>query len=115
MRSFYDWQDCIGRSQCVMSVQQSWMPSCGNYSQFLQADYTCVPRKIWTFSCCVHLNQPVLVVYIYHSGAVYFVENTLINIKINHVVNRNRIPTFIAFRKLWTTKDIKSLLQEQLK
>ena len=61
MRSFYDWQDCIGRSQCVMSVQQSWMPSCGNYSQFLQADYTCVPSEMLTY---FFLQRILVVLYI---------------------------------------------------
>ncbi len=50
MSSFiYDWPDCMGRQSCVQSVKQSWMPSCGNYSNYLEVHYSCLPGMEYSY------------------------------------------------------------------
>ena len=40
---------CVGRSSCDVNLPSGdrgrFMPSCGHYGTYLQADYTCVPGK----------------------------------------------------------------------
>ena len=41
----YYWTKCMGEKHCVESVVQSWLEPCGNYSQYLQVEYDCIPGR----------------------------------------------------------------------
>ncbi len=48
MNLVYDWSTCMGNTSCIRTVMQSYMPSCpgsDKFSDYLQVEYQCVPRK----------------------------------------------------------------------
>ena len=60
MNLVYDWSTCMGNTSCIRTVMQSYMPACpgrDKFSDYLQVEYQCIPRKWQTWPICSWLWQ----------------------------------------------------------